>query len=149
LLPTLFELSGLPEPYKNQGRSLVGLITKDGGDYKPREAVFSENIIPEVITGNKETFEFIKGEGIRDIRHPDAKMVRTRQWKYIYYPEGFSELYDLQTDPGEMTNLANDAGHREQVYEMKDRLLHWLTTADEPDQIAPKWLRPKWLRPKE
>jgi len=25
---------------------------------------------------------------------------------------------------------------------MKDRLLHWLTTADETDQIAPRWLRP-------
>ncbi len=143
LLPTLFELAGLAEPYSNQGRSLVGLITDNGGEYVPREAVFSENVIPEVITGNRDTFEFIKGEGIRGIRHPDAKMVRTRRWKFVYYPEGFSELYDLQSDPQEMTNLAADPKHREQVYEMKDRLLHWLTTADEADQIAPRWLRPE------
>ena len=143
LLPTLFELVGLAEPYPNQGHSLVSLISKNGGDYIPREAVFSENVIPEVIAGNRESFEFIKGEGIRGIRHPDAKMVRTRRWKYIYYPEGFAELYDLQRDPNEMTNLADEAKYREQVYEMKDRLLHWLTTADEADQIAPRWLRPK------
>ena len=143
LLPTLFELAGLPEPYSNQGRSLVGLISTKGGDYAEREAVFSENIIPEVITGNRESFEFIKGEGIRGVRHPDAKMVRTRRWKFVYYPEGFAELYDLQSDPNEMTNLAEDPKHRERVYEMKDRLLHWLTTADEPDQIAPRWLRPE------
>ncbi len=86
----------------------MGLISKNGGDYVPREAVFSENVIPEVITGNRETFEFIKGEGIRGIRHPDAKMVRTRRWKFVYYPEGFAELYDLQSDPNEMTNLAED-----------------------------------------
>jgi len=68
-------------------------------------------------------------------------MVRTRRWKFVYYPEGFAELYDLESDPNEMTNLAEDPKYRPQVYEMKDRLLHWLTTADEPDQIAPRWLR--------
>lgn len=143
LLPTLFELASLPEPYANQGRSLAGLISATGSEYVPRQAVFSENVIPEVITGRRDSFEFIKGEGIRGIRHPDAKMVRTRRWKYVYYPEGFAELYDLQTDPNEMTNLAEDPKYREQIYEMKDRLLHWLTTADETDQIAPRWLRPQ------
>ena len=142
LLPTLFDLSGLEEPYENQGRSLAGLITSDGGEYLPREAVFSENVIPEVITGGRDEFEFIKGEGIRGTRHPDAKMVRTRRWKYVYYPDGFAELYDLEADPREMHNLADDDQHREQVIEMKDRLLHWLTTADEADQIAPRWLKP-------
>ena len=143
VLPTLFELAGLPEPYLNQGRSLVGLISPARDDYLPREAVFSENIIPEVITGGRDEFEFIKGKGIRGIRHPDAKMVRTRRWKYVSYPEGFAELYDLDSDPLEMNNLAEDLEHREQTYAMKDRLLHWLATADEPDQIAPRWLRPK------
>ena len=149
VLPTLFELVGLPEPYLNQGRSLVGLISRDGGDYIPseavfipREGVFSENIIPEVNTGGRDEFEFIKGQGIRGIRHPDAKMVRTRRWKYVYYPEGFAELYDLDSDPLEMNNLAAESEHREQTYAMKDRLLHWLATADESDQIAPRWLRP-------
>ena len=100
-------------------------------------------MIPEVITGNRESFEFIKGEGIRGIRHPDSKMVRTKHWKFVYYPEGFAELYDLESDPNERSNLAEDPKHRDQVYEMKDRLLHWLTTADEADQIAPRWLRPE------
>ncbi len=143
LLPTLFELAGLPEPYPNQGRSLAGLIAGDRSKYIPRTVVFSENIIPEVITGGRDEFAFIKGEGVRGTRHPDAKMVRTRRWKYIYYPDGFAELYDLESDPREMTNLADDERFRQQTYAMKDHLLHWLTTADEPDQIAPRWLRPK------
>ncbi len=143
LLPTLFELAGVPEPYSNQGQSLAGLILAGRDDYVPRTAVFSENVIPEVISGARESFEFIKGEGIRGIRHPDARMVRTQRWKYVYYPEGFEELYDLESDPHEMTNLAEDTEYREQIQEMKDRLLHWLTTADEPDQIAPRWLPPE------
>ena len=143
LLPTLFELAGLPEPYENQGRSLVPLIAESEREYKKREAVFSENVIPEVITSGKLNFQFQKGIGIKNVRHPDAKMVRTRRWKYIYYPEGDAELYDLKNDPHEMHNLADHPEQTEVVYEMKDRLLHWLTTADEADQIAPRWLREK------
>ena len=143
LVPTLFEMAGLPEPYSSQGRSLVDLISRDGGDYVPREVVFSENIIPEVITSQSDEFEFVKGEGIRGIRHPDAKMVRTRRWKYVYYPDGYDELYDLASDPREMTSLANDPLFEDRISEMKDHLLHWLTTADEADQIAPRWLIPQ------
>jgi arylsulfatase len=142
VLPTLFELAGLPEPTESQGRSLVPLITKSDRVYEAREAVFSENIIPEVITSGRLDFQFIKGQGISEVRHPDAKMVRTNRWKYNYYPEGFAELYDLQADPQEMHNLAGQPGFEDTEHEMKDRLLHWLTTADEPDQIAPRWLRP-------
>ncbi len=143
VLPTLFELAGLPEPYESQGRSLVPLIAPSEREYEPRSAVFSENIIPEVITGGRMDFMFVKGKGIKGVRHPDAKMVRTRKWKYNYYPEGFAELYDIENDPGETRNLAGEAEHRDVETGMKDRLLKWLTTAGETDQIAPKWLVPK------
>lgn len=142
LVPTLFELAGLPEPYPSQGRSLVPLITESDRNYVPRPAVFSENVIPEVITSGRLDFEFVKGEGIKGVRHPDAKMVRTRRWKYVYYPDGDAELYDLQTDSGERSNLAGKVDYRDVESDMKDRLLHWLATADEADQIAPRWLRP-------
>jgi arylsulfatase len=142
LLPTLFDLAGLPEPREFQGRSLAPLISDGGRPYAPREAVFSENVIPEVITAGKLDLQFDKGKGVDGIRHPDAKMVRTRKWKYVYYPEGFAELYDLEADPGERRNLAGKADMRDTESEMKDRLLHWLTTAAETDQIAPRWTLP-------
>ena len=143
LLPTLFELAGLPEPYESQGRSLVPLVGNTERSYVPREAVFCENVIPEVITGGRLDFFFEKGEGIKGVRHPDAKMVRTSRWKFNYYPEGYAELYDLDNDPHETRNLHGQAQFREIERQMKDRLLHWLTTASQTDQIAPKWLRPK------
>ena len=142
VLPTLFELAGLPEPTKNQGRSLVPLIAGAKRPYTEREAVFSENIIPEVITGGSFDFFFEKGRGIKGVRHPDAKMVRTRRWKYNYYPDGYAELYDLQADPGETENLTGNPQFAAVQRRMKDRLLHWLITAGETDQIAPRWLRP-------
>ena len=142
LLPTLFELAGLPEPYESQGRSLVSLISDTKEPYQPREVVFSENIIPEVITTTRLDFFFEKWKGIKTVRHPDAKMVRTRRWKFNYYPEGYVELYDLRNDPDETQNLHDLEEYEEVEKMMKDRLLKWLVTAGETDQIAPKWLLP-------
>ncbi|MCF7854758.1 MAG: sulfatase-like hydrolase/transferase [Candidatus Pacebacteria bacterium] len=142
LLPTLFDLLDLPEPYHCHGKSLAPLITDCGTAYEPRNAVFSENIIPEVITSGKLDFQFEKGKGVKGIRHPDAKMVRTRRWKYNYYPEGFEELYDLRSDPLEQQNLASRPEFQSVVREMKGRILDWLITTTETEQIAPRWMIP-------
>ena len=142
VLPTLFELIGLPEPQDCQGRSLLALCDGSGRSSPAREAVFSENIIPEVITDGNLDFAFEKGTGIKGVRHPDAKMVRTARWKYIYYGDDYAELYDLENDPHEQHNLASDPAQKTIVDEMKQRILNWLITADEADQIAPRWVIP-------
>lgn len=80
------------------------------------------------------------GKGVGGILHPDAKMIRTRRWKLNYYPGNGGELYDLENDPGEERNLYADPASRNTVRELKDRLLDFLITADETDQIAPRWL---------
>ena len=139
LVPTLCELTGVPEPKHVQGRSFAPLVT--GRRYQPREAVFSENIIPEVITGHRLNFPFEKGKGIAGIRHPDAKMVRTRKWKLNYYPEGYGELYDLEKDPGETKNLYGGPKTQDVVADLKGRLLDWLINSSETEQIAERWLK--------
>ena len=83
---------------------------------------------------------FVPGEGVGGIRHPDAKMLRTRRWKFNYYPGNAGELYDLENDPGELHNLYAGAAHQATVREMKGRLLDWLITTDENDQVARRWL---------
>jgi arylsulfatase A-like enzyme len=143
VLPTLLALAGLAEPENCQGRSLTALCDGSGRPAPPRDAVFSENVIPEVITDGGLDFAFAKGKGVKGVRHPDAKMVRTRRWKYNYYPDGYAELYDLEHDPHEQHNLAADPAQKPVVDEMQRRLLNWLITADEVDQIAPRWLIPR------
>ena len=140
LLPTLFEFIGLPEPREFQGRSFAPLIADMGRTYEPHDAVFSENVIPEVITGGKVDMPFEKGKGIAGTRHPDAKMVRTARWKYCYYPDGYAELYDVQADPHERTNLAGRADMREVEFDLRTRLLNWMINSTETDQIQPRWL---------
>jgi iduronate 2-sulfatase len=137
VMPTLFSLCGLDPPEHIQGRDLTPLLTGED-HFASRDAVFSENIIPEVITipGH----QFHRNTGIAGIRHPDAKMVRTRKWKYNYYPEGYEELYDLESDPKETQNLSNLK--RGVAIEMRGRILDWLLTASETEQIAEHWLVP-------
>ncbi len=143
LLPTLCELIGLPEPLECQGRSFAPLIANLGRAYTPHDTVFSENVIPEVITGGNLNLFFAKGKGVDGIRHPDAKMVRTERWKYCHYGDGVAELYDLQADPQEHTNLAGRAELRAVEEDLRRRLLDWLINSSETDQIAPRWLLPE------
>jgi arylsulfatase len=139
LLPTL-DLCGLPIPERVQGRSFRALVTGNPAAYRAREMVFSENIIPEVITGGALDMPFVPGQGVAGIRHPDAKMVRTPEWKLNYYPGHGAELYDLRNDPQEERNLIADASHRGTAGELQQAILDWMITADENDQIARRWL---------
>jgi choline-sulfatase len=129
LMPTILNFCGIPVPENCQGRP-----------FAPREVVFAENIIPEVITGHTLDMPFVPGQGVGGIRHPDAKMVRTRRWKLNYYPANGGELYDLENDPGEFRNLYVDPAHQGLVRELQGQILDWLITADENDQIARHWL---------
>jgi arylsulfatase A-like enzyme len=135
--PTILDYCGIPVPDECQARSFARLA--DGGTgYKPREFVFAENIIPEVITGGALNMFFEPGKGVGGIEHPDAKMIRTRKWKLNYYPSGPGELYDLENDPQEQRNLYG-GGHSSVIRELKGMLLDLLITADENGQIARKW----------
>ena len=51
-----------------------------------------------------------------------AFMVRKGRWKLIYYVGFAPELFDLQTDPEELTNRAADPACAEVLAEMADRL---------------------------
>jgi len=137
LLPTLFGLLGLQEPYHCHGQSLLPLIGEAANNYQPREYVYCEHNIPEVFLN---LFNFEKGKGVMGVRHPDGKMIRSKRWKYNYYPEGYQELYDLLNDPRENNDLAGDPAYKAVVDEMKGRLLDWQITATETEQIAPRWL---------
>lgn len=140
VMPTLLELCGIAVPETVQGRSFAALAAGRDAAYTPRGAVFSENIIPEVITNGALDMPFVPGKGIAGIRHPDAKMIRTARWKLNHYPGNGTELFDMQNDPGERRNLATDPAHRNVVCELKQELLDWMITADENDQIAQRWL---------
>jgi arylsulfatase A-like enzyme len=50
--------------------------------------------------------------------------IRTDRWRYIEWADGEqgTQLYDMDADPDEATNLASDARHAETVKELRARL---------------------------
>lgn len=83
-----------------------------------------------------------RNEGNRDplFRTRPGSAVRLGQWKlHEYFEDGGLELYNLETDLGETTNLA--AGHPEKVKQLHDLLKQWRkkTNAPVPTQPNPKY----------
>lgn len=66
------------------------------------------------------------------------RMVRDQRWKYIYSPGG-DELYDLETDPGELVNRIADPHCAAERARLKRRLWEWMQKASDP--LANQWTR--------
>lgn len=110
LVPTLLDLTGTPAPegVEFDGESLKGTLLGEGGSRRApiffrrppdRDAFYGDSDLPDLA-------------------------VRSGRWKLLCEYDGSEpELYDLQTDPGETTNLAGE--HRERVQKLSSSLIRW------------------------
>ncbi len=102
VLPTLAEMAGVPVSGRMDETSLVPQIRDPRA---PRDRpVFAEY----------------------NLRNPRAKyMIRDGRYKYSYWTHDIAELYDLQTDPEELRNLALDGSYGALVNGLKQKLFNW------------------------
>ena len=92
LFPTICELAQVPVPASAEGQSLVPLL--EGRPAKQRDFLFT---------------------AYKDVQ----RAVRTDRWKLIRYPRvDQTQLFDLQTDPHELNNLAAKPDYAARVKEM-------------------------------
>jgi arylsulfatase A-like enzyme len=118
--PTLLDLGGAPLPDDVSGHSMKPLF--EAGK-KP-------------VSGWVDDFAFL---------HETCVAVRTHRYKLIHYRNvGERELYDLERDPLEMTNLIDDPALRSVLKEMELRLERHLRETDFPvtlnHAISMPWL---------
>ena len=96
VFPTVCELSGVPAPKTVEFPSLVDLL--HGRSAEKHDAMFCF---------------------YRDFQ----RSVRTRRHKLIVYPQAKqTQLFDLEKDPWETRNLAEDAAHKSLRQDLQGRL---------------------------
>ena len=102
VMPTLLDLCGLQVPTTVEGMSMVGQTTRD-------------SLYGEI------------GEGRRATR-----MMHDGRHKLVYYPEGnVVQLFDLDRDPAEMTDLAQDSAYTDVLEALACQLIAQLYKGDE------------------
>jgi arylsulfatase A-like enzyme len=111
LMPTLLDLLGLRPDRGMQGVSLRRVLARPKASV--RDAVFCD-----VCSG--------------------SLMVCDGEWKYVLHwrNRDVDELYHLPDDPGEMRNLATDAGHAKVVKEKRERICEWMRETGHPYAAA-------------
>ncbi len=97
LVPTLCDLTGAPIPEGVEGKSLAPLLKNK--DAIIHDAVFSYD-----------------GANCS---------LRSDRWAYMRYSDESEELYDMEADPGQFTNLAADKAQTERIQTFRAQLSEW------------------------
>ncbi len=110
LYPTLAELCHLPRPEGVEGASLAPILERP-------ERMFKKAAFTVASRGSKREADPRPVEYL-------GRSVRTARWRYTEWDEGCRgvELYDHQTDPGELQNVAADPRHAQIQEELRGLL---------------------------
>jgi len=113
LIPTLCDYAGIAKPQGLAGRSVRALAEGRPGDAWRDSLVVESN---------------------------HSRMIRTAGFKYTVYDSGKPQevLIDLEQDPGEMKNLAEDPAYRETLQKHRKLLLQWYR--DNGEQLDAKYV---------
>jgi arylsulfatase A-like enzyme len=122
LASTFCDVAGIPAPATFRGQSLVPLFK--GAQDNGRSDIFS------MYHGNQ--------FGLYSQR-----MVRDRQWKYVWNATAEDELYDLEHDPGELWNLVTNPAYLEELRRLRRRLIVWMEAISDP--LLNHWNRTQLL----
>ena len=144
ILPTLLELIDVPRPGHVQGRSMAAVARGDaqgtGRPYVFAEKNYTNYYDPSRMVRSPR-FKYIR-KGLRtsvlDFIIPEIELCtcgfRSNRAVFEFYSarRATEELYDLETDPGELTNLIDDPAYADAAAELRAALDAHLEATDDP-----------------
>jgi choline-sulfatase len=115
LFPTVCDLAKIDLKDQCQGKSIVPLL-------KGKKENINEFIVMETV--------FAQGTREYGLR---GRCLRTPRYKYIVYSDGKlrEQLFDMETDSGEMNNLAINEKFSHKLVELRSLLADWGTKAND------------------
>lgn len=141
VLPTLLGIAGIAVPNNVVGRSFAPLLTGAKGAYVPRTEIFGEmtfhNYYDPVRCVRTDRWKLIAA-----FANSPSFMDPSQQWRprtitrvparphVSYHPP--IELFDLENDPGETKNLADEAAHAPIRADLLGRLRAWMEATNDP-----------------
>ncbi len=131
LYPTLAELCGVKAPDNLQGQSLVPML-------KDTSAKGRGWALTQVVRGGVGRPGKAAAKGAAGRRFFGYSL-RTERWRYTEWGEGAHgrQLYDHESDPQEMKNLADDPAHAATVAELSQTLREAAKGSFPPDGVTP------------
>jgi arylsulfatase A-like enzyme len=123
LAPTILDLANVAIPSKMQGKSVMPLAEAKTVDWR-----------------KDWLYEYYEYPGWQNIR--PCRGVRTKRYKYIHFfidPQEY-ELYDLQNDPDEKTNLYGKPGYEQITTQLRNRLEELRRETNDTYQYKPTGL---------
>ncbi|GBG05591.1 hypothetical protein PAT3040_00075 [Paenibacillus agaridevorans] len=99
--PTLIELTGAEPLSKTCGHSLIPFLSGKTPD-NWRDSIYAQCNGTEL--------------------YYTSRMVKTKKYKFVYNPTDFDELYDLESDPLEMHNIASFPDSKDVLKEMYSKM---------------------------
>lgn len=115
---TMLDALEAPALPNSAGRSFLPLIDGRDESYAWEDTAFSEYC----------TDKFSPPEGVYQ------RMIRREDWKYIYYHEQPSQLFNLKEDPEELVDRAEDPGCQRILQDLRGEILReW-----DPEQVRRK-----------
>ena len=109
--PTIAEMAGVVPPKYVDGRSMLSLFDAAS---RPPISAWRSGYLLEFYGYNQQSEDEDVSEPIstslpKSKPKPEYLGLRTTDYLYVEYQDGFVELYDLKTDPYEMENIAATA----------------------------------------
>ncbi len=138
VMATVLELAEVRAAHTHFSQTLVPQLRGAAGD--PDRAVFAEGGYdthePHCFEGRWSDYDLPRDpnhiywpKGLQQQEHPESVcrsvMIRTGRHKLIRRTSGFAELYDLQDDPQELTNVYDDSRYDPVRRQLESDLVDW------------------------
>ncbi|MFW9881151.1 MAG: sulfatase [Candidatus Thorarchaeota archaeon] len=139
LLPTILDLIGTKRPKMIEGKSFLPLLQNLYGTF--RNEIYTEKTYHEIYDPMRsvrtENYKYIRNfESLDTLYQLPLDIKKGLSGKFIEetikIPREEEELYNLENDPNEKTNLIDDSTHIKILTNLRQKLMDWMIKTQDP-----------------